>query len=92
MSKKNRIQNHQGSDMERRSDETAAGSIRFESDKPKARVTEFVPRPCTACQAFRDIDPEIQGRSCSRVYSTQARTRYCKCGYCGICWKEVADK
>lgn len=75
--------------MERQSEETADGSIRFESDRPKARVTEFVPRPCAACQAFRDIDPEIKGRSCSRVYSKQDRTRYCKCSFCGVTWKEV---
>ena len=71
--------------------ETVAGSNLFAVDKPKARVTSFVPRACSACDAFRKADAEIDGKSCSRVYSTQGRTRYCKCGYCGITWKEIAD-
>ena len=57
--------------------------------KPKARVTSFVPMACTACQRLRDLDEDIKGKSCSRVYSTQGRTRYCKCGFCGVTWKEI---
>ena len=57
--------------------------------KPKARVTSFVPMACTACQRLRDLDQDIKGKSCSRVYSTQGRTRYCKCWFCGATWKEI---
>lgn len=55
----------------------------------KPRVTSFVPRPCSDCQRLRDLDEKIKGKSCSRVYSTQGRTRYCKCGFCGATWKEI---
>ena len=55
----------------------------------KPRVTSFVPKACTACQRLRDVDEKIKGKSCSRVYSTQGRTRYCKCGFCGATWKEI---
>jgi hypothetical protein len=57
--------------------------------QPKPRVTSFVPQNCTACQRLRELDPATEGNSYSRVYSTQGRTRYCKCGYCGHTWKEV---
>jgi len=69
----------------------AAGLPDCENDKPKPRVTEFVPRPCSECQRLRDLDPDIKGKSCSRVTSTHGRTRYCKCGFCGVTTKEVAD-
>lgn len=55
----------------------------------KPRVTSFVPMPCGRCQRLRDLDEKVKGKSCSRVYSTQSRTRYCKCGFCGATWKEV---
>jgi hypothetical protein len=55
----------------------------------KPRVTSFVPRPCSDCQRLRELDEKIKGKSCSRVYSTQGRTRYCKCGFCGATWKEI---
>jgi hypothetical protein len=55
----------------------------------KPRVTSFVPRRCSDCQRLRDLDEKIKGKSCSRVYSTQGRTRYCKCGFCGVTWKEI---
>jgi len=94
MSKHNRsrqLANLQGNATEPQKDAQVAGSTVSEGveTKPRPRVTEFVPRPCAACQALRDMDPEIKGRSCSRVYSTQGRTRYCKCGFCGATWKEV---
>lgn len=59
--------------------------------QPKPRVTTFVPRDCTACQRLRELDSATEGNSYSRVYSTQGRTRYCKCGYCGHTWKEVVN-
>ena len=79
--------------MEHPKRESAVGSTASETEttKPKARVTSFVPRPCASCQAFRDLDEDIKGESCSRVSSTQGRTRYCKCGFCGVTWKEVSE-
>ena len=75
--------------MEFQRSEPVAGSSRSETDKPKPRVTTFVPRDCTTCPALRAADAVNAGLSFSRVYSTQGRTRYCKCGYCGATWKEV---
>lgn len=66
-----------------------AAGLSLEDFKPKPRVTTFVPKDCTSCTALRASDPVNNGRSFSRVYSTQGRTRYCKCGYCGFTWKEV---
>ena len=92
MSKHNRTrqpESLQANVMESPKSEQADGSTLSESVKPKARVTSFVPMACTACQRLRDLDEEIKGKSCSRVYSTQGRTRYCKCGFCGVTWKEI---
>jgi hypothetical protein len=66
-----------------------ADGERIDPVSVKPRVTSFVPRPCTDCQRLRDLDEKIKGKSCSRVYSTQGRTRYCKCGFCGATWKEI---
>ena len=65
-----------------------AGLPDFENDKPKPRVTTFVPKDCASCPALRAADEETAGKSFSRVVSTQGRTRYCKCGFCGATWKE----
>jgi hypothetical protein len=91
MSKRKHQQaSQQDSGTEHRSDGQVDGSSLFVSDeRPKPRVTEFVPQPCSACQAFRDVDEEIRGRSCSRVYSKQGRVRYIRCGFCGATSKEV---
>lgn len=91
MSKRKHQQaSQQDSGTEHRSDGQVDGSSLFVSDeRPKPRVTTFVPRDCTSCPALRDADPVNAGLSFSRVYSTQGRTRYCKCGYCGATWKEV---
>lgn len=67
------------------------GATRIDPARVKARVTSFVPRSCSDCQRLRDLDEEIKGKSCSRVYSTQGRTRYCKCAFCGATWKELSD-
>ena len=90
MKRKHQPESQRVNATEHRSDGQVDGSSLFVSDeRPKPRVTEFVPQPCSACQAFRDADPGVIGKSCSRVYSKQGRTRYCKCGFCGATWKEV---
>lgn len=94
MSKQHRnrqLESHRDSGTVPQRNETADGSIVSEDVKPKPRVTTFVPKPCSACQRLRDLDPAIEGRSCSRVYSTQGRIRYCKCGFCGATTKEISD-
>lgn len=55
------------------------------------RVRSFVPLPCSSCQRLRDMDEKIKGESCSFVMSTQGRTRYCKCRFCGQTWKETGE-
>ena len=92
MSKSNqsRPQNRQDNATELQRNDPVVGSIVSEDvEKPKPRVTTFVPKACTSCQRLRNLDTEIKGKSCSRVYSTHGRTRYCKCGFCGSTWKEV---
>ena len=90
MSKQVRKQeSQQVSDTAYQSIGKVAGLPDFENDKPKPRVTEFVPRPCSTCQRMRELDDDIKGKSCSRVTSKHGRTRYCKCGFCKHTWKEV---
>jgi len=63
----------------------------MEVEPPKPRVTSFVPSQCSSCTALREQDETAKGKNFSRVYATVGRTRYCKCGYCGHTWKQIAD-
>jgi hypothetical protein len=76
--------------MESPKSESVAGlTVSEDAEKPKPRVTTFVPKDCASCPALRAANEETAGKSFSRVVSTQGRTRYCKCGFCGVTWKEV---
>jgi hypothetical protein len=50
------------------------------------RVSSFVPKPCSLCEARRPADTNY-----SRVRSTQGRIRYCRCEFCGNTWKEQGE-
>lgn len=43
----------------------------------------FTPKDCAMCETHRP-----RGESYSRVYSTQGKIRYCKCGFCGHTWSQ----
>ena len=51
-------------------------------DKPP-EPRRFTPKDCAMCETHRP-----RGESYSRVYSTQGKIRYCKCGFCGHTWSQ----
>lgn len=53
-----------------------------ERDKlPEPR--RFTPKDCPMCESHRP-----KGMSFSRVYSTQGKIRYCRCGFCRHTWSQ----
>jgi hypothetical protein len=57
----------------------------------KAKTMAFVAPPCSFCTELRNKNPETAGKNYSRVKSTQGKTRYCKCEFCGNTWKEIGE-
>ena len=43
----------------------------------------FTPKDCPMCESYRP-----KGMSFSRVYSTQGKIRYCRCGFCRHTWSQ----
>lgn len=56
--------------------------------KPRSPQASYVPPPCSACASLRPNEDNY-----TRVYSTtnttNATTRYCRCGFCGNTFKDV---
>jgi hypothetical protein len=56
---------------------------RLVSTKPVPRVRTFSAKPCTSCEALREV-----GTNFTRVFATRGNVRYCRCHFCGNTWKD----
>lgn len=57
---------------------------RLVSTKPVPRVRTFSAKPCTSCEALREVETNF-----TRVFATRGNVRYCKCHFCGNTWKDT---